>query len=329
MVRSTRSASVHILMMVCAFLVPAPAVHAQDVTDAERLVIVSVQFEVTEERYASLEEFHRTLDGILRRATRDSSVDVVVFPEYINVPLLFAEYAGVIARSESLEEAVGQVVIRTEDVTSLPELVAQEAQEDTPAILSMWRSLARQYRVAVIPGTFFVLPENGTEDGGVRNRTMVIDADGKILHRQDKVYLTPFEQDVLRLAPGSLDDAESVDLEGADVAITICRDSYFSTWEEPFEGVDVWVDLRANGEPYSNQVRRRFAGTLPERVRAVGADAGVNSSLTGEYLDMIWQGPSYAVDGAGRRIEESPSPVGTSLIRIEVPVATPTSPADQ
>ncbi len=305
----------------------APDAAAADADDAERLVIASVQFEVREERYNSLEQFHRIIDDILRQATRDPSVDVVVFPEYINVPLLFAEYRDVIARSESLDQAVAGVLERADGTESLPELVVQEAREDTPATIRMWRSLADRYDVAVVPGTFFVVSGDPAASGGVRNRTMVIDADGRIAYQQDKVYLTPFERDVLALAPGDLNSAEPIELAGASLGITICRDTYFESWEARFAGVDVWIDLRANGQAYTDDVKMRFAETLPERVPAVGADAGVNASLTGEYLDLLWQGPSYAVDETGRRIAESPSPVGTSLLRVEVPIVTPPAPA--
>lgn len=322
-----RAATLRFLTLLCLVFCIAHGLHAQDAGDAEELVVASVQFEVTEARYETLEEFQRTINGVLRQATRDPSVDLVVFPEYINVPLLFAEYRDVIAGSRSLERAVADVLDRTEDAESLPELIAQEAREDTPGILSMWRSLARQHGVAVIPGTFFVVPGDGAEGGGVRNRTMLIDADGRIAYQQDKVYLTPFERDVLALAPGDLRRAEPITLEGVSLGITICRDTYFENWEAQFTGVDVWVDLRANGQTYTDEVRTRFAGTLPERVPGVGADAGVNASLTGEYLDLVWQGPSYAVDESGRRVAESPSPVGTSILRVEVPVVTPPAPA--
>jgi hypothetical protein len=96
--------------------------------------------------------------------------------------------------------------------------------------------------------------------------------------------------------------------------VTICRDSYFSEWDAQLGYSDLWIDLRANGEPYTRAVRTRFEGTLAERVAWTDASAGINASLTGTFLDLLWEGPSYAVDASGLRIAESPDYDAGSLV---------------
>jgi hypothetical protein len=48
-------------------------------------------------------------------------------------------------------------------------------------------------------------------------------------------------------------------------------------------------------------------------VRESGAVGGVDASLTGEFLDLVWAGPSYVVDGEGNRIAASERAVGTEI----------------
>jgi predicted amidohydrolase len=112
--------------------------------------------------------------------------------------------------------------------------------------------------------------------------------------------------------------AATYELDGHSLAFTICRDSYFPAWDTQLEDVDIWLDLRANGEAYTPEDRSRFRDTLPERVSRNDAFLGVNSSLTGRLLGFMWEGPSYAVDSRGTRMAESPSPVGPGFVVAEL-----------
>ena len=107
-------------------------------------------------------------------------------------------------------------------------------------------------------------------------------------------------------------------IDGFEIGLTICRDSFFSDWERTLGGADLWLELRANGELYTEEVRRRFDGALPERVGATSAAAGVSASLTGSLLDLVWEGPSYVVDESGRRVGASADVRGNSVLMVEV-----------
>ena len=145
-----------------------------------------------------------------------------------------------------------------------------------------------------------------------------MDRHGRIVHRHDKAFLTEVELEILELDPGSPDEAEPFEIDGLVVGLTVCRDSFFEEWHEPYAEVDLWIDLRANGEPYSRDVYLEFLKTLPERVREAEATAGVNASLTGSLLDLVWEGPSYVVDEDGTRIAASRSPVGTEITSVRL-----------
>lgn len=291
----------------------------QDPGSASHFSVVAVQFEVSEDRYRSIQDFEEALVPLLQRAVEKEGADLVVFPEYINVPALFAPYAQAVREAASLEEALREIVGDRAGPEALPRLIAGQARGYHDRLVAMWRDLAREHDTAIAAGTFFV--HSGTAGGGspdIRNRTIVFGPTGETIYRQDKVFLTPFEADVLRLEAGELRDARLFSLEERELAVTICRDSYFEVWDSHLQGADLWIDLRANGEPYGPGVRKRFLETLPDRVLGSGAQGGVNASLTGRYLDLLWQGPSYAVDRRGDRVVESPTPQGDSLVAFHV-----------
>ncbi|MFW5745525.1 MAG: hypothetical protein ACOC2D_19800, partial [Spirochaetota bacterium] len=179
---------------------------------------------------------------------------------------------------------------------------------------------ADRYEVVLVAGTLFAADgDRGSAAGtGLRNRLLVYGPDGELAYTQDKVYLTPVETDFLGIEPGRVEDAAPVVVDGVKIGLTICRDTFFDSWESRLGGVDLWIDLRANGEPYSDEVYRRFLGTLPERVATTDASAGLNASLTGEFLGHVWAGPSYAVAADGSRIAASEEPIGTEITALRL-----------
>jgi predicted amidohydrolase len=313
----SRSLSLVVLILFAAGVSVPAEDHGADDSRAGEVTVVSVQFEVTEARYATLDTYRAAVSKVVRTASQDPRVDLVVFPEYINVPVLFSEYRSVLNESESIDGALELILGREASSASLRELILHKAEELHPDLLEMWSGLAHEFGVSLLPGTFFVSHREGTSRQ-LRNRVVLFDESGERIYRQDKVFLTVFERDRLGMSPGTVDAAHPVSIEGLDVGVTVCRDSYFEEWDAAFRGVELWIDLRANGERYTPEVRERFSDTLPERVRSVGASAGINASLTGSYLDLLWEGPSYLVGASGNRTAETPDVVGTSLLVLTV-----------
>ncbi len=284
----------------------------------DEFTTVAVQFEVSEALFTEteqpLEAFANEVERIVQEATLSHDAALVVFPEYINVFLLAANDLELIRRASSLEEAT-RLLLRRYEVSTVNGLLRRRARELNGKILNVWRDLAAEYEVAIIPGTFFWA--HGSAAGmpsELTNRVIVLGESGEIIYRQDKVFLTPEEEKIFELAPGEVVDAHPFEIAGTTIAVTICRDSYFSEWDPHLGQSDLWIDLRANGEPYTETVRARFRGTLAERVAWTNASAGINASLTGTFLDLLWEGPSYAVDAEGRRISESPRYDESSLV---------------
>ncbi len=287
-------------------------IYSEETIDALRsppFTVGAVQFSVDAARYAGTEDFFAAVEGVISRVLGSHDVDLLVFPEYLNALLLAASCVPPVEDAGSFEEVAAAAVAATKEAPSLGDLLVAKAPGLLEESLGRWSKLAAEYEIALVPGTFFV-----PVDGELRNRLYLIDADGTKHYYQDKVFLTPEEDTLLDLSPGRVADASTVNLGDVSLAITVCRDSYFSEWDEILGDADLWIDLRANGEPYTPEVRRRFGGTLPERVDSTEANGGVSATLTGGFLDLVWEGPAYAVDADGRRIAESPAPTGDSVL---------------
>ncbi len=314
----------------------------------EAVTVAAVQFEVSEARLRSLAAMHEEIDRLVQRATRLYEADVVVFPEYLNVFLLATRYPEALRGADDLYAALAGIAASTPRAhpVDAPATPAGRADPATPRrvlveqagwiadrTLAMWSAIADRHDVVLVAGTLFARAGDDRfatatrsparsdaprTDTGLRNRLLVFDPDGELVYTQDKVYLTPVEADVLGLEPGRLADAAPVLVDGVEIGFTICRDTFFDSWAGRLGGVDLWIDLRANGEPYSDEVYRRFLGTLPERVATTDASAGLNASLTGEFLGHVWAGPSYAVAADGTRIAASDAPVGTQITALRL-----------
>jgi predicted amidohydrolase len=293
-----------------ALLLLSPGLPPRAAPAGEGVDIAAVQFEVSEALYTEHGAFAARAEAVVAEAAA-AGADLVVFPEYINVFLLFEAHASLISRARDLSDALAALASdEAAPVAALQHLMLRRSPAVERRMRAMWAGLAREHDVAVIAGSGFVR----TDGGELRNRALVFDDDGRLVHLQDKVYLTPVEDELLGLEPGDMDAVSTFEVEGLEVGLTICRDSYFDAFEERLAGADLWVQLRANGEAYGPEVRRRFEGALAERVAETPVPAGIDASLTGSFLDLLWEGPAYAVDADGRRIAETEDERGSGIV---------------
>lgn len=293
-----------------ALLFLPPGLPLRAAPGSDGVDIAAVQFEVSEALYTERGAFAARAEAVVAEAAA-AGAELIVFPEYINVFVLFQSHAHLISRAHGVSDALAALASGEEaPVASLQHLMRRRAPAVERRIRAMWARVAREHDVALIAGSGFVR----TGSGELRNRAFVFDDDGRLVHVQDKVYLTPVEDELLGLEPGEMDAVSTFEVEGLEVGLTICRDSYFDAFEERLAGADLWVQLRANGEPYRTEVRRRFEGALAERVAETPVPAGIDASLTGSFLDLLWEGPAYAVDAYGRRIAETDDERGSGIV---------------
>ncbi len=279
------------------------------VTAQDRLSVALVQFSVEEDLYTSLARFRRHIHRLVERSSEEFGAEVVVFPEYVNIFSLLRDYDIAVDEADGFDELLAKLTA----TESLHTVLSREIAETVPALRQMWSEIAAEEDVWIVAGSAFV---HGP-DGGVRNRAWVFGPDGSLVYRQDKVFLTP-EEALLSVTPGQIAAAQPFTIDGVTFGLTVCRDGFFDSWEEIFKDVDVWLEIRANGERWTDEVAQRFQTAMPERVREAGVQLGLTTSLTGQFLDLLWQGPTGVVDGKGEPLFQSSIVDGTAIYVISV-----------
>jgi predicted amidohydrolase len=277
------------------------------------LEVIGVQWEMKSEYAADADLFWDDVQALLRTQELeppDQAERLIVFPEYTSVFLSLNTYMDHIAGSEGFASAWKRVA-REYGYTRIADVFKAETL-DTYEYLEQWKEIAIAYKSYLIPGTFFV---HDPRQDKVVNRAVLISPEGEVIYYQDKVYLTPFEKEILGLEASRQFWAEPVTIAGEKVALTICRDTFFDSWEQEFGMVDLWIDIKANGQHFTKQTEALFEQAVPERIEDIEGAAGMTVCLTGEFLELFWEGESSVVDEHGRLLASVPDHTGTHLLR--------------
>jgi predicted amidohydrolase len=303
-------------------LTPSPADHSQT------LRVAAVQFKIQQSDLRSFAAFRSRIEALVMRCLAFEP-DLIVFPEYTSVFLALVPYYPVILASRSAEDGLSRISARDPLIKGFRDLFLVNSGLVERAMEEVFADLARRYEVAVIAGTYFAWSE-GEQKSALVNRVVVYDRTGEIIYTQDKVFLTPFEEQLLEISPGLLEQAEPFVLQGHRIGITICRDTFFSDWLRVHAGVDLWIDIKANGTAYTQEERQRFLRALPARIDEGDIPYGLTVCLTGSLLDMFWEGQSSLASkdpGEGIRfVEKAASASEEEILFFSIPVRDANSP---
>ena len=265
----------------------------------ETFTLAAVQYEIRFKDYTTEEAFWRHIDLVLEEIFSACNPDLIIFPEYTGVFYTLIPYAREVEENGSLETAVGELR-RSMPGVSLPEDLFSLGEEMTNRYIRGWSERAERYSVPILVGTIFREREMGKNEKELRNSALVFDESGNLFYTQDKVYLTLFETEICRISPGDQEAADGFILQGRRIYLTICRDTFFQTWEKKFEDpAFLWIDIKANGEKYNREQRRVFSRALPARFSGVCVDYGLTLCLVGKYLDLLWEGESSLLSREG------------------------------
>jgi predicted amidohydrolase len=286
------------------------------------LRVAAVQLSVDSEMLSSLEAYRSRITRLVER-TLPGRPDLVVFPEYTAAFLALVPHHRELAGAKTVAEGLERVRAAEPLVGNLYDLFALESGWVERAVQELFGGLARRYGVAVLAGSYFAW-STGAEGGRLTNRLVVFGSDGQALYGQDKVYLTPFEEELLGLSPGAISEARPFALRGGRIAVTICRDTFFSRWERQLAGSDLWIDIKANGIAFTQEERERFQRALPARIRSGNVPYGLTVCLNGTLLDLLWEGVSSLVGKSGpdgvTTLRAAPSPRHEELLLLSVPL---------
>lgn len=286
-----------------------------------------VQYEVQAADYQSEAAFAERV-GALTAEAAARGAKIVVFPEYINVFLAALPLGPRFALTNTLPGALQIVRQYYRRPVGLTEHLKLQSGYTRAIMDRVWGSLAHRHNVWIIAGSAFVAETDKTAsppEGGPQllNRAFVYGPSGRVMYTQDKVYLTPFEKNTIGLTPGDPSEARIFEAAGLDIALTICRDTFFDIWNSRMEEADLWVDLKANGVEFDQQSQQLFKEAVPERIAETEVPYGATVCLTGRYLELFWEGRSSVVvpadNGTGyKTIQKTEKPDDEELLIIKI-----------
>jgi len=205
--------------------------------------------------YSNARYFEKEVEAYLDLCNR---ADMVIFPEYTS-----AFTASFIAADSSFPEVL-------------------RASEDVRAYLDgFWGREARERGIWILAGTYLE-----GENGSLYNTALLYSPAGDCVRTQRKCFLGDPEKDY-GLSAGAMSDVKTFRVEEIEMALTICRDTYNSLWENHFTRGDIWVDIKANELNYSKEY---YSGALPSRLPHSPVDKGLTVSLVGEFLGYRFEG---------------------------------------
>jgi predicted amidohydrolase len=302
-----------LIALLARFMGPAERTAAEE----RPLRVAAVQFSIHQADIASLAAFRARIEDLVA-ACLPAEPDLILFPEYTAAFLALVPYGAELQDAPSITEALRRVRVREPLVRGLRDLFLLNAGLAEAAARELFGGLARRYRVALGAGTLFAAERGGR----LFNRALVFGRDGRLLHAQDKVLLTEFEQEELGLEAGSPTRVGPFLLEGRRIGLTICRDTYLEEWERLLAGCDLWVDLKGNGQPFTEQARERFRLALPARLAASGVRYGLTVCLTGRLCGQLWEGESFLAvlgsEGQVRTAVRAASAAGEEVLLLEL-----------
>lgn len=280
------------------FLCLAPVLRAQETGSdvgerSQALRVAAVQLQIRQSDLRSYEAFKDHIEALVERCLAFRP-DLIVFPEYTSVFLALIPHYPVIRSSGSALEGIAAISAQDPLIGGFRDLFLLNSGLVERALEEIFAVLAARHQVAILAGTYFAWSRRDQEVELV-NRAVLYDSKGKIAYTQDKVYLTPFEEQLLGIAPGHLREAEPIELRGREIGLTICRDTFFPAWQQIYSGVDLWIDIKANGTAFTQEERERFQRAVPARIREGDIPYGLTVCLTGSLLDLLWEGESSLV----------------------------------
>ncbi len=283
-----------------------PLVHPRE--DDQFLTAAVVQFEIGAEFAADEQSFRSSVTEIVEEVMLTDYPDLIVFPEYTNVFLAVIPFYPLIDEAETVLEGFEEIREENPQITAISDIFILEDDAVRSLMDRVWGGLADKYDVTIVAGSYFAAepalsspPGEGKHgrEALLKNRAVVYGPSGKAVYTQDKVFLTEFERDVVGMSGGTVNEAGSFFVEGEEVVLTLCRDTFFEVWEDQHDGAFLWFDLKANGTDFDREEEERFATALPERLASADVSYGATACLTGSFLDLFWEGESSVITRIG------------------------------
>lgn len=298
MKRARRRVFFPIIIFIICFRIPAEG-------NGPALIGAAVQLRISGELLQSEDVFFEKMENVIARAKAANQIDLIVFPEYTSAFLALVPHSAHIENSGTVREALSGISSENARIENLRDIFTVNSVRFRETLQQRWGELARKHGVYIMPGTYFHYISNRESGnyGKLVNRALLFGPHGRIIYRQDKVFLTDFETKHLDLAPGDVHEAKIVEIRGVKVALTICKDTYHDVWESKFSGAHVWINIKADAIDSGFTTFESAMHGLPGRVTNSAVSNGLTVCLTGSLLEHHWGGRSYFFANRSGKLE--------------------------
>ena len=263
---------------------------------SDAVKVAAVQLEVNNYTYSSYKQFQVEMENNIAEAMETFKPDLIIFPEYTSVFPAITPYYQYLDDKKSIAEIFLDINSDNRNIRSLYDIFRSESV-NVDNMLSFWGDLSRKYSVTIIGGSYF-----SYSDDNLTNRLIVFGPSGERIYEQDKYFLTEFETDILSLSSGSPLKPSGFYIKDKHIVTTICRDTFLDRWESMYADADLWIDIKANGEYFREEQKSLFARALPARMKDSAVNYGVTVCLTGQFLELFWEGESSLVKKIGNDV---------------------------
>lgn len=270
----------------------APLSQLMALAPGKELETVIVQFEISQDMINSEKAYTAAITEAAELAMKEGKADLLIFPEYLGVFASLIPWNTYLKTERPFEQVWGEIASNHPELTSLTDLFIDGSDETELYLNRLWGNLAREYEVYILSGTRF---SYDPDKKGLMNQAVIYDTSGKVSYRQNKFFLTEFEEDILGLNPGDLTDTEGFLIKDRLIRLTICRDTFLREWEKIYREGDLWIDIKANGVAYTPDQADLFTRALPARLPKTPIPYGITACLTGSFLNLLWEGESSII----------------------------------
>lgn len=250
-------------------------------TAKETLKVAGLQLFVNDSLYESEERFFSLIGNVVDSIP---PVDLIILPEYTSA------YLGLTITENLNKEGV------------------QESSHQVREIMDRnWGNLALKKKCYILAGTYLTQDH----EGNILNKAVIYAPNGQAWYEQNKIFPGDPEKEHFNMTDGNPETISIFKLKNKTIFLTICRDTYSRVWEKHLreEKIDLWIDIKANELPYTNEY---FQQALRNRLYKLdNVKYGITVPLNGEVAGYHFEGKGeWITPGRETRFTETEYGVG-------------------
>ncbi|MHB0998704.1 MAG: nitrilase-related carbon-nitrogen hydrolase [Armatimonadota bacterium] len=277
------------------------------------IVIAAVQMQVRLADYKSEAAFRDRIDYYMSKAVHYAGDGplIVAFPEDVGLGLVilgnydkvkncksFKEAAGILANEYAAE--IGNICRKYPGCSISRALLLARGENIRRVYNDTFSQAAKRHKVTIVAGS---APIAGV-GSAVFNASFVYGPDGRLLGRQNKVHLTPLEdnsQGALDFTPGNLANVHAINTPAGRIGVAICYDAFFDDVIDRLDeqNAGILIQPSFNVGPWTPEQAADWKRGIWTAVKShTGLVTGVNPMMVGNLWDIKVEGMSSIIGGS-------------------------------